>query len=96
MMPPAAPAAFLNLWSSLHALAEEQGKYVLEWSAPLWNPRLLQKQWIRAWSQAMDGYLRSPAFLDHMQHNIRMIAPADPTRHPVVPSDRTGEGDSRR
>ena len=43
----------------------------------------------------MDGYLRSSAFLEHMRHNVRMIAPPD-RQKPVVPRDRTSEGDSRR
>jgi hypothetical protein len=36
----------------------------------LWDPRAVMKFWFDAWSQAMDGYLRSAAFLRLMQQGF--------------------------
>jgi hypothetical protein len=60
----------------------------------LYDPRLMRKVWLDTWSQALDGYLRSTAFLQLMQHGLRsMTFPVPPTdtqaRSPV-------EGDSPR
>jgi len=48
-------------------------------SALFWDPRALRKLWFEAMSQAMDGYLRSTAFLELMQQNIRTMA--EPLAH---------------
>jgi len=39
-----------------------------------WDPRTVRKLWLGAWSETMDGYLRSSAFLELMQHGLRTMA----------------------
>jgi hypothetical protein len=73
-------------------------------SVPLiWDPRTLRKYWLEAMTQVTDGYLRSPAFLELMQHGMRTMTLAmaasrhepsadSPNRSDQVPI----EGDSHR
>jgi hypothetical protein len=73
-------------------------------AAPFWDPRILRKYWLDAWSQAFDGYLRSTAFLELMEHAQRtMAAPRElealeggrpDNEHKSAPS--LMEGDSHR
>jgi len=51
---------------------------------PTWDPRAMWKLWLNVWSQAMDGYLRSPAFLQFMQHGLGTLGPRAPSE-PVLP-----------
>jgi len=85
-----------NLWFSLFEAADVQGKSVAEWSAPFWDPRLLQKRWLEVLSQAMDGYLRSTAFLEFMRQCSGTSAPGDSHGNTVQSRDETAKGDSHR
>ena len=85
-----------NFWFSLFEEADVQGKAVLEWSAPFWDPRLLQKRWLEIFSQAMDGYLRSTAFLEFMRQCSGTSAPGNLNGTAVLPRDEIVEGDSHR
>jgi len=92
--PSVSPVA--DFWFSLFEAADVQGKTVLDWSAPLWDPRLLQKKWLEVLSQTMDGCLRSTAFLELMQQCAKMSAPGDSNGKAAGPPDEIIEGDSHR
>ena len=83
-------------WFTLFEAADVQGKTVLEWSAPFWDPRLLQKKWLEVLSQAMDGYLRSTAFLEFMRQCSGTSAPGDSNGNTEKARNETAEGDSHR
>jgi hypothetical protein len=53
------------------------GRGALAAFAHLWDPGQLQRQWFAHLSQNMDAYLRSPAFLELMAHNLRAMTPVD-------------------
>jgi hypothetical protein len=91
---PVSPIA--NFWLSLFEEADVPGKAVLEWSAPFWDPRQLQKKWLEVLSQTMDGYLRSTAFLEFIHQCSGTSAPGDSARNAVTPRDEIIEGDSHR
>jgi hypothetical protein len=52
-------------------------------SALFWDARILRRFWLDALSHAMDGYLRSTAFLEFMQQSLRMVSStANSVTHP--------------
>jgi hypothetical protein len=73
-------------------------------SGPLfWDARILRKYWLEAMTQATDGYLRSPAFLELMQQGMKTmtLAMAAPQHEPSADSPKRSdqdpiEGDSHR
>jgi hypothetical protein len=85
--------AMADFWIGFFEAADAHARTVQEWSAPLWDPRLLQKRWLQAWSRAMDGYLRSADFLDTMR-SMSMGAPVQSTQKPVESINDIVEGDS--
>jgi hypothetical protein len=42
--------------------------------AVFWDPRVGLKFWLDTWSQAMEGYLRSAAFLELLQHQLQTMS----------------------
>jgi hypothetical protein len=73
-----------------------------ESSALLWDPRALRKFWLDAMTQATDGYLRSSAFLELMQHGLKTMTHARTqaedrsVESPSLPDHLSVEGDSHR
>jgi hypothetical protein len=57
------------LESLRHVAALGRGSMAV--AAVFWDPRRLRSRWLADLSQAMDAYLRSPAFLDLMDHNFK-------------------------
>jgi hypothetical protein len=96
--PKASPSGspIANFWFALFQTADAQGKAILEWSAPFWDPRLVQKKWLAAWGQAMDGYLRSTAFLEFIRQCTKTSAPGASNGSAIVLHDEIVEGDSHR
>jgi hypothetical protein len=57
-------------WATFFEQFDALGKAVQESLAFFYDPLALRKHWLEAWSQAMDGYLRSPAFLEAMRRSL--------------------------
>ena len=94
LLPLHPPAA--GVWSAWFEAAGAHGMALMPWALLFSNPRVLQKRWLDALSQAMDGYLRSAAFLDYVQSGIRaMSTPTHSTRTAAGRSDEILPGDSQ-
>lgn len=40
---------------------------------PLGDPQQIQRHWLDAVSQSLDGFMRTPAFLEAMQRNLKTV-----------------------
>ena len=47
--------------------------FAQQWLA-LWDPRSLRQRWLAEMSNAMDRYMRSPAFLELIRFNLETMS----------------------
>jgi hypothetical protein len=64
---------WLDLWRQAAALSYSS------WTATalFYDPRKLRSAWLADLTRVMDGYLRSPAFLEWMRAGLTMTRPTD-------------------
>ena len=62
-------AAWLEWWG--HAAALQRGGF--EWLALSCHPRRLRERWLADWTETLDRYMRSPAFLEVMRRNLAVL-----------------------
>jgi hypothetical protein len=67
-------SAFMNPWLGLWRWAAVLGSASLEGIALLWDPRPPSDASLAALTETVDRYLRSAAFLDLMQHGIKLMS----------------------
>ena len=78
---------YLEAWRRANALNQEH----LAEMALFWDPRL-RARWFAQLTRIVDNYMRSPTFLELMQHNLRAIT--RPTSSPSSQQDRrVSDGD---
>jgi hypothetical protein len=81
-------AQWLETWQRACALNRAN----LEAMTLFWDPQL-RSRWLAELSQALDGYMRSPAFLEWMQYSLKALtAPLSLTCYP--PDRRMSDGDN--
>ena len=68
---PASP--FAGLWAGYLERADAQGKAMLDCFQALGDPQQLQKRWLEALSRSIDSSMRSPAFLEALQRNLKAM-----------------------
>jgi hypothetical protein len=64
---------FAELWNSYFQQADVQSKAILESLQAVGDPQKLQRRWLDALSRTLDSYMRSPAFLEASQRNLKAM-----------------------
>jgi hypothetical protein len=64
---------FAGLWAGYLEQADAQGKAMLECFQSFGDPQQMQRRWLDSLTKSLDAYMRSPAFLESMQRNIRAM-----------------------
>jgi hypothetical protein len=64
---------FAAFWSNYLEQADAQGKAMLEYFQAMGDPQQMQKRWLDTLSRTLDSYMRSPAFLEAMQRNLKAM-----------------------
>jgi len=60
---------WLDWWRHANAL----GRASFEWISVSTDPRSFRDRWLAALGQTVDQYMRSPAFLEAMQYNLKAL-----------------------
>jgi hypothetical protein len=64
---------FAAFWSSCLGQADLQTRALFECFKAMGDPKQLQRQWLDTLSRTLDSYMRSPAFLETMQKNLKAM-----------------------
>ena len=78
---------WLKTWQQANALSQMN----LAGVALFWDPQL-RSRWLTQLSRVLDDYMRSPAFLELMQHSLRTIT--TPTLPSCQGDRRVSDGDN--
>ena len=65
--------AITRLWADWFARSNDQARALLDAMRPLGDPQQFQRRWLDAVAQSLDGFMRTPAFLEAMQRNLKMM-----------------------
>ena len=65
--------AITQFWADWFAQSNDQARALLDAMRPLGDPQQLQRRWLDAVAQSLDGFMRTPAFLEAMQRNLKMM-----------------------
>jgi len=60
-------------WTNYLEQTDAHGKAMLEYFQTLGDPQQMQKRWLETLGQSLDSYMRSPAFLEAMQRNLKVM-----------------------
>jgi hypothetical protein len=83
--PDADPATQLaSFWSQWFSQANDQARAILDAMRGAGEPQAMQKRWLDAMAQTLDGFMRSPAFLEAMQRNMKMMTDLKTLQDQVV------------
>ena len=66
------PIAFMSPWLETWRRAIELSGDV-NGIALFWDPRQMRRRWLADLSRIMDSYMRSPAFLELIQYNLKAM-----------------------
>jgi hypothetical protein len=66
-------AQLTQLWAGVFEQADAQCLAMLKSVEFFYDPWTLRKRWLEGLSQAADGYLRSPAFLEWMRTSLKTM-----------------------
>ena len=64
---------FAAFWTNYLEQTDAQSKAMLEYFQTLGDPQKMQRRMLDTLSQNLDGYMRSPAFLEAMQRNLKVM-----------------------
>jgi len=64
---------FASFWTNYLEQTDAHGKAMLEYFQTLGDPQQMQKRWLENLGQSLDSYMRSPAFLEAMQRNLKVM-----------------------
>jgi hypothetical protein len=65
---------FSGLWTGYFEQADAQGKAMLECMQQAFgDPQKMQRRWLDSLSRSIDSYMRSPAFLEALQRNLKAM-----------------------
>ena len=71
---------FAGLWTGYLEQADAQGKAMLECLQSLGDPQQIQRRWLDSLTKSLDSYMRSPAFLEGLQRNLRAMTDIEKQR----------------
>jgi hypothetical protein len=75
---------FAELWTGYLEQADAQSKAMLECFQSFGDPQQIQRRWLDALSKSLDSYMRSPAFLEGLQRNLRVMTDLKASQDQVV------------
>jgi hypothetical protein len=75
---------FAGLWTGYLEQADAQGKAMLECLQSLGDPQQIQRRWLDSLTKSLDSYMRSPAFLEGLQRNLRAMTDMKALQDQVV------------
>jgi hypothetical protein len=64
---------FASFWTDYLEQTDAHGKAMLEYFQTLGDPQQMQKRWLETVGRSLDAYMRSPAFLEAMQRNLKVM-----------------------
>jgi hypothetical protein len=67
------PNPLAELWANLFEQSNQQAKVMLDMMKTAGDPQELQRRWLDAIGQSLDSFMRTPAFLESLQHNLKTI-----------------------
>jgi hypothetical protein len=62
-----------QFWTDWFSQSNEQATAFLDAIRPLGDSQSMQRRGLDAVSQSLDGFMRTPAFLEAMQRNLKMV-----------------------
>jgi hypothetical protein len=65
--------ALADLWARMFDQSNSQARVFLDLMSSMGDPGELQRRWLDAVAQSLDGFMRTPAFLEAMQRNIKAM-----------------------
>jgi hypothetical protein len=65
--------ALAELWTRMFEQSNQQARAMLDLMKAAGDPGELQRRWLDAIAQSLDGFMRTPAFLESMQHNLKVM-----------------------
>jgi hypothetical protein len=66
------PASTITqFWADWFAQSNDQTQALLDAMRPLGDSQQIQRRWLDALAQSLDGFMRTPAFLEAMQRNLK-------------------------
>lgn len=68
---PATPIT--QLWADWFAQSNDQARVLMDAVRSLCDPEQIQRRWLDAVVQSVDGFMRSPAFLEAIRRNLKMM-----------------------
>ncbi len=68
-----APNPLAELWANLFEQSNQQAKVMLDMMKTAGDPQEMQRRWLDAIGQSLDSFMRTPAFLESLQHNLKSI-----------------------
>jgi hypothetical protein len=75
---------FASFWINYFEQADAQSKALLGSMQTAADPQELQKRWLETISRSLDTYMRSPAFLEAMQRNLKSMTDMKGVQDQVV------------
>lgn len=71
-------------WTEWFTQSNDQARTILEALRGAGDPQAMQKRWLDAMAQSLDGFMRTPAFLEAMQRNLKMMTDLKAMQDQVV------------
>lgn len=65
--------ALASLWAQCFEQANDQARVMLAALNQAGDPGEIQKRWLEAVGQSLDGFMRTPAFLESMRQNLKLM-----------------------
>ena len=62
-----------QFWAGWFAQSDDQARALLDAMRPLGDPQQFQRRCLDAVAQSLDGFMRTPAFLEAMQRNLKTM-----------------------
>ena len=65
--------ALAELWAQLFERSDQQARAMLGMMQSVGDPADMQRRWLDAMAQSLDNFMRTPAFLEAMQRNMKAM-----------------------
>lgn len=65
--------ALAEMWANLFEQSNQQAKSMLDLMKVSSDPQEIQRRWLDAMGQSLDSFMRTPAFLESMQRNLKSM-----------------------
>ena len=62
-----------QLWANMFEQSNQQAQAMIDLMKATGDPQELHRRWLDAIGQSLDGFMRTPAFLESMQHNLKVM-----------------------